>query len=152
MPYHTDLRTVFEAFGGRQLNYNWLLTDLECNHYPEPVLPYDDEGRPLWLTGEQLSKVVSENDIQFIWGVLSGFDKTVEVDMPGLQVEPSAGNPEHWNGAPAIQHPKAKVEIVCWDSSCTLLLSQDDELSRRFRSFFKEAVDLDEYNASRNNG
>lgn len=28
MPFHTDMRRVFEALGGRQTEYNWLITDL----------------------------------------------------------------------------------------------------------------------------
>ena len=48
-----------------------------------------------------------------------------------------------------IQHPLAEVEIVCFDNTSTLLLSRDDDLSRRFRSFFPEAEDLDDYNRGR---
>jgi len=31
MAYHTDLRLVFRAFGGRQREFNWLITDLKSS-------------------------------------------------------------------------------------------------------------------------
>lgn len=148
MDCYTDLRLVFHALGGRQQEFNWLVTELECNHHPDPNIPYDPERRPLWITGEQLTKIVFEHDIQFMWGVLSGFDKDTIIHLDNLVVEPYAdGNPDLWQGCPKIQHPKARVEIVCWDSTCTLLLSKDDDLTFRFRSFFTDARDLDDYNA-----
>lgn len=149
MPFHTDLKLVFEALGGRQREFNWLITNLECNHYPDPAIPFYPMSEPLWLADEQLTKVVFEYDIQFIWGVLSGFDRSQVIDIEDLEVEPYAdGNRDLWIGHPTIQHPKAQVEIVCWDSTCTLLLSKDDDLTNRFRKFFKDAKDLDQYNAS----
>ena len=56
------------------------------------------------------------------------------------------GNGALWAPEVTIQHPLAEVEIVCWDSSCTMLLSRDEDLARRFQAFFPEAVDLNEYN------
>lgn len=50
-----------------------------------------------------------------------------------------------WEPDVKIQHPLAEVEIVCHDSSATLLLTRNDELTLRFRAFFPEAVDLDDY-------
>jgi hypothetical protein len=49
----------------------------------------------------------------------------------------------------SVQHPRAVLEIISWDSTATRLLSRRDELSQRFRAFFPHAVDLDEYNAHR---
>jgi hypothetical protein len=149
MPYPTDLRLVFEAFGGRQREFNWLLTDLELNHYP-PSLSYRDGVRSSearWLSGSELSEIVKESDIQFIWGVLSGFRPGVAIDLAALETYPCAdGNRALWEPGASIQHPLADVEIVCWDSRATLLLSGDDDLTRRFRNFFPEAIDLNEHN------
>jgi hypothetical protein len=152
MPRPTDLRLVFEAFGGRQREFNWLLTDLQLNHYP-PGLPYRSEPRSedaRWLSGTDLSAIVEAHDVQFMWGVLSGFQAGVAVDVGSLGTYPYAdGNLALWAPNVAIQHPLATVEIVCWDSSATLLLSRDDDLTQRFRRFFPEAVDLDDHNRAR---
>ncbi len=149
MPFHTNLRLVFEAFDGREREFNWLLTDLELNFYP-PGLEYsgiDDRESGRWRSGSELSDIVKAHEIQFIWGVLSGFPPGVTINPAALDVYPFAdGNGSLWAPGARIQHPLADVEIVCWDGGATLLLSRDDDLTRRFRSFFLEAVDLDEYN------
>jgi hypothetical protein len=71
----------------------------------------------------------------------------VAIDVTTLATYPYAdGNGALWKPKVSIQHPLAAVEIVCWDSSATLLLSRDDDLTERFRRFFPESVDLNEYN------
>jgi hypothetical protein len=147
MLHHTDLRLVFESFGGREREFNWLLTDFELNHYPPGIAPDTDRESARWLGGPKLSEIVDTYDLQFIWGVLSGFRPHVVINPAALEVYPFAdGNESFWVTGARIQHPLADVEIVCWDSSATLLLSRDDDLTRRFRTFFPEAVDLDEDN------
>lgn len=142
MPFHTDLAVVFRALQGRQKEFNWLCTDVEC-YIDLPEFPYDPENKPRWFTGEELTKLVEEHRIQFIWAVLSGFHPEITIDLKNLEVEPCAErHPTLWGEHPTIQHPKATVEIVCYDSSSTILLSKDDDLSRRFRRFFPEAEDL----------
>ena len=147
MAHHTDLRLVFEAWGGREREFNWLLTDHELNPYPRGIARYIDRESAIWLGGPELSEIVNTYDVQFIWGVLSAFRPDVAINPAALEVHPFAdGNESFWVPGTRIQHPLAEVEIVCWDSTATLLLSRDDDLTRRFRTFFPEAVDLDEYN------
>ncbi len=159
MPFYTDLALVFEALGGRQNEFNWLITDLdyaildgddsppELNFHPGSAT-YQRRGT-LWLSGDRLSHALSGRRIQFVWAVLSGFEPNVEIDPSNLEVHPFADcNPRFWQTGAAIQHPHAKVEIVCWDNTLTLLLSKEDDLTRRFREFFPQAVDLDAYNGS----
>jgi hypothetical protein len=154
MPYFTDLRLVFRAIGDRQREYNWLLTDVECNWlgiHDGRRHPLPDSG-PYWLTGSELSRIVAEFDMQFVWGVLSGFPSAVSLHLDRLDVEPYAdGNPDFWAAQPRIQHPLAEVEIACWDSTSTLLLSRDQSISESFRRYFPEAVDLPAHNRAREN-
>lgn len=147
MPHHTDLHRVFAALDDRQREFDWLLTDFELSFHP-PGLPYlAGPERVLWLSGERLSAIVGAHVVQFIWAVLSGFRPGVEPDLARLDPYPFAdGNDALRQPGVQIQHPLAAVEIVCYDSSATLLLSRDDDLTRRFRAHFPEAVDLDEYN------
>ena len=147
MEFYTDLAVVFASLGGRQREFNWLITDLECNWHP-PLL----QGDPVWISGAVLTELVTSitPKLQFSWAVLSGFKPDVVIDLAALEVYPYAdGNPTLWQPEVRIQHPRAEVEIVCWDSGSTLLLSRDDDLSRRFRAYFPEAVDLDDYNRER---
>ena len=147
MVHHTDLRLVFEAFAGREQEFNWLLTDFELNRYPPAMAPDIGRESARWFGGPELRGIVDTYEIQFIWGVLSGFRPSVVIDPAALALYPFAdGNESFWMRGAGIQHLLADVEIVCWDASATLLLSRDDDLTRRFRTFFSEAIDLDEYN------
>jgi len=160
MPFYTDLGLVFEALGGRQNEYNWLLTDTDYAILDGGELPaglgfhsgpqtFEIPGE-VWLSGQRLGEIIIGRRIQFTRCVLSGFQRDVGIDPTNLKVRPFAdGNPGFWQPDGAIQHPRAVVEIVCWDSTLTLLLSKDDDLTRRFREFFPEALDLDVYNRGR---
>lgn len=153
MPYHTDLAVVFRALGDRQREFNWLLTNLECwalGHSTLPPALLPSNGGPVWLSGEELTALVMPAEIQFVWGVLTGFPPGVALNPDHADVYPFAdGNSALWqSGGVRIQHPQAVVEIVCWDAGATLLLSHDDDISRRFRSYFPEAIDLDAYIAA----
>jgi len=154
MPYHTDLALVFQAFGGRQKEFNWLVPNFQGHAVGEswgtslPTSVFGDE--PELVSGQVLSQIVEQTDIQFVWGFLFGFAPEVVISPGDFAWEPSAdGNRMFWGDKVAPEHPKATVEIVCFDSTLTLLLSKDDDLSRRFRAFFPEAVDLDAHNRER---
>ncbi|MDM5294246.1 hypothetical protein QUF81_13770 [Peribacillus simplex] len=99
---------------------------------------FDNLHNNFWITGENLKKLANNKDFYFIWGVFSAFDKNEKNDLDDIKVEPYAdGNPNLWGETPNIQHPKAKVELVLWDSSAILLLSKDNDLSRKFRNTFE---------------
>ena len=149
MPFYTDVQSVFRAFGGRETEFDWLITDLDCDSFPPELQPMNSN----WiLSGRTLNDVVMRQipPIQFNWGVLSGFRGGAKIDLARLEVQPYAdGNPGFWSGRPRIQYPGASVEIVFWDSHRTLLLTGDEDLTRRFRSYFPEARDLEEWNLAR---
>ena len=48
---------VFEAIKNKQYNYNWLITDMDC--VPQKIGERCN-GDYCWLTGEELSRIVSE--------------------------------------------------------------------------------------------
>lgn len=152
---YTNIALVFQAFGGRQKEFNWLITNFEGHGVDDkswgtrlPDIAFGKE--PKIVNGSVLTEIVEQIDIQFIWGNLSGFASDVTLDVSQLEIVPWAdGNRMFWSANVAPQHPQAMVEMVCFDSSLTLLLSKDNDLSRRFRAFFPESVDLDQHNRER---
>ena len=70
---YTDLDKVLPALGNIQENYNWLLTDCECNvDIPE----LEDEF--CWMSGSELTALQRKyHNPQWIWAVLSAFEKSV---------------------------------------------------------------------------
>lgn len=155
--FYTYLGPIFEAIQNRQYEYNWLLTDLDLNWIPDDFLDYCDQckihkvlwnrNNVYWLTGEQLTNLITKYKIQFIWGVLSGFKNTEVIDIQNLSVLPIAETPELWKPGVTVQHSKAEVEIVCWDSGLTILISKDQSIIKNFMGFFEDAKDLDDYNS-----
>ena len=72
--YYTDLSKVFAAINNVQKEYNWLVTDCVC--YPQ-TKQFDEllSGEYCWLRGEELTRIVESENFQWIWAVLSGFEK-----------------------------------------------------------------------------
>lgn len=150
-----ELNNVLSSFNNLQEKYNWLLTDLDGS-FPDKYLTYFTDyriynnglkGNTYWITGKKLTELSYKEDIYFTWGVFSAFNKNERINLDLLKEEPYAdGNPNFRVEVPTIQHSKAIVELVFWDSSLTLLLSKNDELSKSFRNNFKDWKDLNEYN------
>ncbi|KUF34015.1 hypothetical protein P4J09_00630 [Bacillus cereus] len=144
---YTVLASVFDSFQGREKEFNWLITEMEIVVHQEEKLirDYPKMSHPIvWIAGEDLSNLVKKYNPQFIWGVLSAFDKSINIDINNLLVEPYAnGNEGLWVPSPNIQHPQAKLEIVCWDSYVTLFFSKDEDIDDKFQDYFKSAKKLD---------
>ncbi|MCT4607513.1 MAG: hypothetical protein N4A64_15665 [Marinisporobacter sp.] len=135
----TDMRVIFQALDGLQRNYNWLITDIEC--YPE----VEEIKEGTFISGDELTKIVNREDIQFIWTVFSGFYKNIEIDSNNLGIVPYiSDNYGFWSDV-SIQHPQATVEIDCCDSSYVAFLSREELVSKKFKEYFNEAISLDEY-------
>jgi hypothetical protein len=149
MPFHTDLQTVFRAIGEREKEFDWLVTDLDCDTFPVVF----QGGNSAWvLPGHTFADVVSRETtpIRFNWGTFSGVGGGVKIDLAHLADLPYAdGNAALWSGPPAIQYRGAAVEIVCWNARATLLLTTDEDLYRRFRAYFPESLGLEERNRAR---
>ncbi|MBQ7345684.1 MAG: hypothetical protein IJW45_06455 [Oscillospiraceae bacterium] len=145
--FYTHLGDVFSAIKNAQLDYDWLITDVECN-IPTPMEDRCNERGYDWISGSDLTKLVEQDDIQWIWAVLSGFPKGVLLeDVLKHQPLPIAnGYSGFWENPISIQHPLAEVEIVPWDSSLTLVISKNEKLVSDFRTAYPKSRDLREYN------
>ena len=166
MPYYTNMKIVFEALKDKQKELNWLITDTEIStagirgpadgtmssntiriYNSKEILIDFLNKKSVWISGEALTELIFESQMQFIWGVFSGFPKNISIDVNKLEVEPYAdGNRGFWVPNPRIQHPLAAVEIVCFDSTLILLLTKDEDLGLSFKKYFTDAIDLSEYN------
>jgi hypothetical protein len=144
MPVHTDIKLIFDALEGRQREFNWLITELECYCWTADIDILTKQI--IFLSGDELTDIVTNNNIQFVWGILSAFDRATDIDINNLSVVPTFDG--EWRyGAENVQpqHPLAVAEIVCVDSSYTLFLSKDEDLSNRFQKHFSDAQDLHQW-------
>jgi hypothetical protein len=136
VPYFTDVGTTLQALGVDPEAYDWHLSDVECNKLV-PELGADGQ----WLTGNEFSQLLKRVPIQFIWGVLSAVTPGIR---PVVDVAPFAyGNPDFWRIPECPpQLPGAALEIVCWDSSATLLIGISEEMAGRFVQAFPDTKPL----------
>ena len=159
--HYTYLKEVFDAINDRQKDYNWLITDTEIisskelNELNTSVHWQYENGKTIavpaseyyFLSGEELTKIVTQDNSQWIWGVLSGFNKSIPLEEILKYPFPKAdGCPGFWKNPLSIQHPLASVEIVPFDSSLVLILSKSKELIDSFRKAFPKSQDLSEHN------
>jgi hypothetical protein len=128
------------------IQYNWLITDCECNYYPDSRIQLNQEYA--WLSGDELLKIVRSDDIQFIWAVFSAFPKGISLeDVLQSELPYADGYQGFWQNPVGIQHPLALIEIVPWDSSLVLFITKDRTIIDTFTSHFPLAEDLEKYNA-----
>jgi hypothetical protein len=146
MPYHTNIKLIFDALEGRQNEFNWLITAHECYSWPSEPAIFDEEI--ILISGDKLTDIITKNKIQFVWGILSAFDKSIDIDVNNLTVIPTFdGKWKYGGGDVHPQHPLAVAEIVCVDSSYTIFLSKDEDLSSRFLRYYSDAQDLNKWNS-----
>ena len=144
--FYTYLSKVFEAIENKQKDYNWLISDCEC--YPrnkELETLFDQEY--CWISGEELTAIIEEEDFQWIWAVLCGFEKDVPLSEILKHPLPNAQDYDGYYYNPvALQHPLSTLEIVPCDSSWTLLISEKKELIDHYIRTYPEAQNLAEFN------
>ena len=143
--YYTHLKKVFDAIDNKQKEYNWLITDCEC--YPNNQKIKELLNKEYcWLSGEELTEMVNQEDFQWIWAVLSGFDKSIELsDILKYDLPYADEYTGFWNKPLTLQHPLSKIEIVPFDSSLTLILSEDKEIVSSFMRCFPYSENLEDY-------
>jgi hypothetical protein len=147
--YYTNMRKIFDAIKNEQKNYNWLITDCVC--YPQ-TKKYESMLSKEYceITGEALTEMVQEEEFQWIWGVLSGFKKEIDIkDILEYRVPFADGYRGFWQREVSMQHPLADIEIVAWDSSRVLLISKEEHIVKNFRKAFPQSEDLKEFNSRR---
>ena len=135
VPWYTDIAATFAAMGVDPRDYEWYVSDVETN----VSVPMLNEG-DTWMTGDELASVLQKS-VQFIWAVFSAFPRGVRVEVDSA---PSAdGNPHFWR-PPEVspQLPGACFEVVCWDSSATILIGVSGEQAERFSRTYPDAKPL----------
>lgn len=143
--YYTYLKKLFDAIDNRQMEYNWLITDCIC--YPKnPQTDAMLQKEYCWITGEDLTELVAEEDFQWIWAVLSAFDKSVTLSEVLNYTLPFAEEYDgFWRKPISMQHPMARIEIVPWDSSMTMIFSDDESIVESFRAAYPYSEDMEEF-------
>ena len=141
--YYTFLPKLFDVIDNAQLQYNWLVTACESNVSNRIEDEYFAKGY-CWISGEELTNIVQEKEIQWIWAILSGFEKDIPLEKV---LEHSC--PDFIDGEEicSIIHPLAKVQIIAFDSSRTQIFSIEEELVSKFKAGYPQSEDINDDSA-----
>ena len=83
--YYTDMLKVIKAIGGKNLDYNWLITEIETSTGDY----FEDDY--IILTNEKLLDKLESKKIQWIWGTFSAIPKKykqeeiLKYNLPGVE-------------------------------------------------------------------
>lgn len=143
--YRTNLSEVFKAIKDKQKEYNFLITDCDCTSYDKFYNLINEDGYS-FISGEELTKIIEEEEIQWIWGVFSAYKKEISLDMILKHPLPYADMNEYlWELPSKNQNPLSTFEIVAFDGTYTLIYSKQKELVDDFLMYFEESETLESY-------
>ena len=108
--FNTNMYKLMKCFKDKNLNYKWLITDIETTDYDFLNEEY------IIIKHHDLMKLLEKNkDIQWIWAVFSAIPSKYSDDEILKYKFPYIIENENINHT--IQHPLAEIEIDCIDSS-----------------------------------
>lgn len=138
---YTHMLEIVLALGGNELEYKWLISDIEA--YPEAGGKYTElieNNRFVILPNAELIDMLSEDDFQWIWAIFSAVPKNISNEEILKYDLPSVENVDIYKeNATIIQHPLAEIEIVAEDSSSVFIVSKDIQTAEKFKKLFPKS-------------
>ena len=143
---YSYFKQIFDKISVLSTSYNWLISYPEC--YPsDKELEKKLQKKYLWVSGKEIKDIFCLEDFQWVWGVLSGFPQNILLeDILKYPLPYADGYLGFWEDPITLQHPLAEIEIVAWDSSCTLCIAKHQLIIDEFLKLYNQADDLEEYN------
>ena len=140
--YHTDLSELTKPFQPYLARYKWLFSDLDFITSRLSYLPINFDKDYFILTAKDFQKI-AEEDVQIIWGALLAVPENQEINT-SEQPPFVEGNDNIWKDG-NIQLENAEIEIDCFDSSYTIVKFKSMEMSKAFKDYFPEAIELEKF-------
>lgn len=129
--YYTDLNVIVEACKINTSQYNWLITQYECNYYPTEELE-NKRHDYIWLTGKDFNELIQNETFQFIWGIIIAFPLTTSLEDV-LKIQLPTYKTEKYFPSLSI------IEIISEDSSFVKVFSSQKSFIQNFRDSIPEA-------------
>ena len=131
---HTFLGRVFDALEGRQRDYNFLLVGVEA--YPRtPDFQFVNQA-PVWMSGKELTRMIRQEDFQWVWGALLAFSTSCSKEqiLSGVRAlyVPEASDQDSWHIRNRFLETGAEFMIYAEDSTYTELLLRNRKLLELF--------------------
>ncbi len=116
--FNTNMYKLMQEFKLKDLNYKWLITDIETTK--DELFNKDY----IIIKHKDLIRLLENNkDIQWIWAVFSAIpskysnNEIFKYNLPSITDDKSINN--------NIKHPLAEIEIDCIDSSYAKIIFKD---------------------------
>lgn len=130
LEYYTDMSIILNPIKEYLQDYNFLITDIECNHCPDKRINYEKDY--LFISTNEILDIVNANEIQFIWGVFSVIPKHISLEGILKYELPYSEGTHTLDEIVEIQHPLAEIEIVAFDSSYLEITSKREDIIQLF--------------------
>ncbi|RSK35477.1 hypothetical protein [Hymenobacter metallilatus] len=140
--WQTDMDNLLPAIRQQVEELNWVISNLQCWHLKDFVPTVADwekqqENSYIVIPGKILYDVMVNQGIQIVWGVFCG----IAGEVPELsfdEIPYADGNRELWTEPESLQLAAAALEIVCFDSSVTIVKFRNEELGCQFLDAFPD--------------
>ena len=143
LKFHTNLQILLEPIEKEIQRFKWLVSDIEVNSSSIRSLPINNEEDWFLISAEEMQALRS-SDTQVVWGVFSAIDRHNQILVDNIILPAAEGAPQIWKNG-NLQLQEAEVEIIAFDSSCTIVKFTDIELSDKFKIYFDDAIELEKY-------
>ena len=122
--FYTEIDDILTASEVIISHYNWLILDYECNYYPNASWE-KRRNDFVWVPGKELLEILNSNKhLQFIWGLIVAYEKTIDFDEV-LEIDLLLLSKEMSNGKnPEMRTSLGTIEIVATDSSAFSVVSR----------------------------
>ena len=128
---HTDIFSILNILESEVMSRYWLLSDWQGNHFPKG---YTESYETITVKGSELLSNI-DKDFQLLWGVLSG---SKQLFNPDDEIPYAETNKEIWEPYYTIQNKASDIEIIAWDSSYTLITSENEMVLQRLVEYYGE--------------
>ena len=78
--YYTHMFKLINAIGGRKLEYNWLITNIEAYPNSLKIKQIIEENEYLILSNDEFMNMLEEEDFQFVWGTFCAISNKYSTD------------------------------------------------------------------------
>jgi len=143
LEFHTNLKEILKPILDVVKSFNWVISDFDFTTDKE--LPINHNRDFFVLSDQEFNKILN-SDVQFIWGVISGFGKDEEIIIDKNNLPFAEGNDLIWENG-NIQISNSIMEIIAFDSTFTIIKFKDKNLSDIFKEYFDEAIALEKFNS-----
>lgn len=138
------MKKLLIAIGGRELPFNWLITDIDSCCQNVELLQEYRQNEYLFLSNDELLDILEQENFQWIWGLFFAIPKKYSKSqiLQAIKQIPLLNNSNEIWDCKVIHHPFAEIEILAEDSSSLQIIAKDDKYADLFYKAYPLAEEI----------